>query len=1294
MNDLRSALGAYGSVIRSQQEAGKEHEPTATEYFAVSSKTLGKASEQSPDFLVSTLRIMEAVIPQAAKPIVRGQFKAVSTSLLEIITQSADEPKLLRVSMVALGTLLCAQDMSDGYWGNVQPLQCLNTILIMLEDSNAKLRKVAEDQIMALLRQHKLHKVKAVRAYVADFCFAILKSCTRSDYRRSLYIVLFLESSMALLATGENRPKQYLDTLLSLQTCQQAVLTAASFRTIDAYFQSPHYDADTTQTAVCYQTLVETRNTSVDMEANTYRYLGLGSGFVLLHKMDARLARTVLKKTCQALTSGCEGEFLQIHDAVGAGFKRVIGECINREMVQEAIQAADKKQQQQGQGGKEEKTFVGVVVHALEELLQIKYKAAWLHVLGACKKLLEAVLYLTGSSSGGESLSCGALLAPLVRQLAGVYQLVEANSIAVDVSTHLTMGETLGAALRCVGFTEFLQIVPLRAGVATPDYMAIDTAREWLLPLLHSNLKLMRCSLCDYAIVVLPMVEVCRDAVARPADLQLNSSQVALIKARIMQLLSLFPDFCHLGTSDLVSFFPRLLPELTAALQNESKDGMNSAQHILTGIAQLANVVHEASGGTVYMGNTGAGNGGDSQDLSLGDLEEGGTGNHVGGGPARSFTRVETPEFKALSGHAHTVLPAILSFLERSSIGDPSFASAVRCVSAWTSVAPTSLVTVISKKLLQLLLQSTTPNLSVGTIKADAGASWMAITLAVVPYLPAPMIHILYKTIRPLLSIDQSISSQKRAYSVLEAVLTLHGDKLFSLEPREAILEVVNESLMSAHVSARNMRLRCILTIVGSICSDIQAAAEEKNEAHREDCYGQLVNAADATFGETLICQKDANQKTRDTAKNILSQLVLHLELEPSLARLASAIVAETPVMRSAAILGLCVAFVQHRGTLGIAQHFPSLLSTTCLLLQEENAEVSRAVLTFIKVCCAVVPVASLEDQLPRILSSFCQELGPLKAKFATRCKALMRKLLQRFGESRIRPLVPQDDLPLLEYLLRQGRRKVRRQGDKKDDLLQSDDEADEDGEDSDGDEDDMDVAEGTSNKKYSHVRADHRIESRPKAKRSASGVDDRLPTSLTDLLEDQGRNTAGGGGDSKRSRKRGREDLDPAAQEAEVEGDDDEKYHVVMENGVVVVKSREDDEGAEADSTKRGKLGAAVRVGAQGEGDNDAVADAAAKASANKKKRTAAPGAEYKSKKSGGDVWRKGTLEPHAYIPLDARLLAGRNSREAMSTFGGVVNTKRARASAAAATAPGHVVVGNRKQREARNKRKAAKKK
>jgi len=89
-------------------------------------------------------------------------------------------------------------------------------------------------------------------------------------------------------------------------------------------------------------------------------------------------------------------------------------------------------------------------------------------------------------------------------------------------------------------------------------------------------------------------------------------------------------------------------------------------------------------------------------------------------------------------------------------------------------------------------------------------------------------------------------------------------------------------------------------------------------------------------------------------------------------------------------------------------------------------------------------------------------------------------------------------------------------------------------------------------------------------------------------------------------------------------------------------------------------------------------------------KKARAEPGHEYKSKKAGGDVWKKGMLEPHAYIPLDARLLNKKNRREAVGYFGGVVESKSAvKARAALKKAGGRpgITHGSRSQRIAAKK-------
>jgi ribosomal RNA-processing protein 12 len=54
-------------------------------------------------------------------------------------------------------------------------------------------------------------------------------------------------------------------------------------------------------------------------------------------------------------------------------------------------------------------------------------------------------------------------------------------------------------------------------------------------------------------------------------------------------------------------------------------------------------------------------------------------------------------------------------------------------------------------------------------------------------------------------------------------------------------------------------------------------------------------------------------------------------------------------------------------------------------------------------------------------------------------------------------------------------------------------------------------------------------------------------------------------------------------------------------------------------------------------------------------------PGAEYRAKKAGGDVWKKGVpLQPHAYIPLDPRLLSKKHHDQAVQHFAVVVDSNK----------------------------------
>jgi ribosomal RNA-processing protein 12 len=139
------------------------------------------------------------------------------------------------------------------------------------------------------------------------------------------------------------------------------------------------------------------------------------------------------------------------------------------------------------------------------------------------------------------------------------------------------------------------------------------------------------------------------------------------------------------------------------------------------------------------------------------------------------------------------------------------------------------------------------------------------------------------------------------------------------------------------------------------------------------------------------------------------------------------------------------------------------------------------------------------------------------------------------------------------------------------------------------------------------------------------------------------------------------------------VPADEDKDYQVVVDaDGRVVVQARPVEVEAIADEKDKDK-------------------DRAIKSEVvQQKKRTRDPGEEYRSKKAGGDVWRRGQLEPHAYIPLDPKMLSKKNSGAVLAQFGSVLANRNGFKKQSQRKSRGPV--GNRKQRIATRKHSAGK--
>lgn len=150
-------------------------------------------------------------------------------------------------------------------------------------------------------------------------------------------------------------------------------------------------------------------------------------------------------------------------------------------------------------------------------------------------------------------------------------------------------------------------------------------------------------------------------------------------------------------------------------------------------------------------------------------------------------------------------------------------------------------------------------------------------------------------------------------------------------------------------------------------------------------------------------------------------------------------------------------------------------------------------------------------------------------------------------------------------------------------------------------------------------------------------------------------------GGDGRRKKKRSR------GNGGDSDDDDGDNYVVDTgknEAGFAHIPGRKARAAAD-EGPSQGAMGRTA-PGGRGAGRGDGGAGRGGGAAGKRQKvaavRGTATGAEFRSKKAGGDVKRKGSaLEPYAYIPLDGRTLTGKKAGDtALKQYGAVVGAVR----------------------------------
>lgn len=176
----------------------------------------------------------------------------------------------------------------------------------------------------------------------------------------------------------------------------------------------------------------------------------------------------------------------------------------------------------------------------------------------------------------------------------------------------------------------------------------------------------------------------------------------------------------------------------------------------------------------------------------------------------RNPSKSPIAEFTAVGEQAKHFLPILFNLVEMIETNDPRYQSVSDAIAQYSQCTPDGLMSKMFKRLVQRLLASTTAE---NIQQADKAAGYLNLAAAIAPSLNLECIDLLFRAIKPLITLDDVSLVQKRAYKVLVTLLDTRSDGLLQGERKTDILQLLTTALLTCHVSARTMRMRCLQSV-------------------------------------------------------------------------------------------------------------------------------------------------------------------------------------------------------------------------------------------------------------------------------------------------------------------------------------------------------------------------------------------------------------------------------------------------------------------------------------------------
>ncbi|KAI8884302.1 NUC173-domain-containing protein [Backusella circina FSU 941] len=1178
--------------------------------IAIEEMTTLQSSQGSTELVGALLYILDQVFPHLPQSVIRSKFTDVMSILEPVFEEHKEEQPIVRSIIGCLEVLLKNQDGAT--WSMPMIKKAYQQLLILSANASPKARKRAQDAVREILSHPPPPTVVHPAAEMtAEFILRVLQETTKSDQHASQQILALLQTIVPYWPP--HRFSILCQALLQLPKFNNVFLTKAAFDVFEALFDEQETDMDEDKFFGLLGAIVELKPAAVDDRLLPPWLLIVSKAYSTFAKMNAnRCANEIAPIFCLIFNDFQQAS--RCHRQIANCLSTLIDYCLSDDFVEDAS------------AGNEQNGLIEKIIPALESGLGVHFQAAWIHVMVVQQSLFRRLNHMAAPLMNG----CLALLGELRLTSSEAYK--------------EQLDKTLGAAIATMGPEFFLNVLPLNLEAQG------GVGRAFLLPLLKSYTT--NTNLGYFVKVLMPLGDRLAEKGTACAERELEM-QAKIYETLVNQIWKLVPGFCDLPV-DLRTAFDNTVAERFSSLLYTQPELRPTVAQALQLLIEKNQALEKSSASDQHLIKT------------------------------YGLTKQEAnANLKYMSQFAVNYLAVFFNVYSQIAPAFRGFMADV--IKAYLTITQPEDINATFKRVLGMLSQAletkeeehNDPNLP-----PPMSQTMLDLAVIMIPFLDAESCELLYNgTLQSLLGKEDQPVLQKKGYKVLYHLMNNAHGKQVALAHMDDLQRHLLEATGSCSISAKKDRVKTLLALVRllpatdlhfipSILSEVVLASKDSNEKTRGFAFELLVEMGRKMREGGIVKTsrlEGMDASAPDAAANISEYFTM----------VTAGLAATTAHMISASIGALSRIFFEFKDDLPL-ELSSQLLQSINILAASNNREIVKGAVGYVKVAVVVLDQGIIQPQLPEIVQSLLKCQHQHRAHFKVKIRHLFERLIRRFGYDTVASLMPEEDRKMIVNIQKRRLRAKRRKGaagqqeDGSDDedtravakkgafqdayeevLYGSDSEIE-------GDDDDD---ENSDNEQMKTVKAAVQAQTKKNKKRQALAnafirEDNDEDGGPLDFLD----RSALGRISSSKPTQRKKKITNTFAQE------DDGR--LIINEPTAKGGDDEDNEGGEAQEDyymqhmtnpdgftrdKRGKIKFKKAKDAKGMDDMEVDDGEPVKKQKKLGKKYEKIGKEFRSKKAGGDVKRKGQADPYAYMPLN-KVIKKKGRRDQNLTFTGRV--------------------------------------